>query len=163
MKTPNPKCCFLSVLNRVYRLDIHIIQSAMLVFSTGFVTCALLTFYLVSSLPPSPPPFPAWVSVLCTRIQCVMGWGVVRGHRRVGGLRQIKHLPQSNFTGQFFKITTFSIAFYQSNLSTYETIHFLITCCNCELFFRKLRLHSHWFHPEAASGKGKHRKLRFYE
>jgi hypothetical protein len=43
----------------------------------------------------------------------------------------------------------------------HETIHFLITCCNCELFCRKLRLHSDWFHPEAASGKGKHRKLNF--
>ncbi len=37
---------------------------------------------------------------------------------RVGGLRQIKHLPQSPFTYQFFLITTFDIAFYQSNIST---------------------------------------------
>jgi hypothetical protein len=29
-----------------------------------------------------------------------------------------KHLPQSPFIGQFFLITTFGIAFYQSNLST---------------------------------------------
>ncbi len=29
-----------------------------------------------------------------------------------------KHLPQSPFTGQFIWITTFGIAFYQSNLST---------------------------------------------
>ncbi len=38
-------------------------------------------------------------------------------HRRGQGLRQIKHLPQSPVTGHFF-ITTFGIAFYQSNLST---------------------------------------------
>ncbi len=35
-----------------------------------------------------------------------------------GGLRQIKHLPQSPFTSIFFQITTFGLAFYQSNLST---------------------------------------------
>jgi hypothetical protein len=29
-----------------------------------------------------------------------------------------KPLPQSPFTDQFFEITTFGIAFYQSNLST---------------------------------------------
>ncbi len=40
------------------------------------------------------------------------------GHRRGGGLRQVKHLRQSPFTGQFFYITTIGIAFYQSNLST---------------------------------------------
>jgi hypothetical protein len=37
---------------------------------------------------------------------------------RGGGLRQIKHLPLSPLTGQFFQITTFGNAFYQSNLST---------------------------------------------
>jgi hypothetical protein len=38
--------------------------------------------------------------------------------QRSGGVfRQIKHLSQSLFTGQYFKITTFGIAFYQSNLS----------------------------------------------
>jgi hypothetical protein len=42
----------------------------------------------------------------------------VWGHKRVGGLRQIKYLPQRPFTGQFFLITAFGIEFYQSNLST---------------------------------------------
>ncbi len=35
-----------------------------------------------------------------------------------GALRQIKHLLQIPFTDKFFQITTFSIAVYQSNLST---------------------------------------------
>ncbi len=35
------------------------------------------------------------------------------------GLQTDKHLPQSLFTGQCFYITTFDIAFYQSNLSTF--------------------------------------------
>jgi hypothetical protein len=33
-----------------------------------------------------------------------------------------KHLPQSPFTGQYFSITTFGIAFYQSNLSAEEML-----------------------------------------
>jgi hypothetical protein len=38
-----------------------------------------------------------------TRIQCVGGGGgLVWGHMSGGGLRQMKHLPQSPFTGQFF-------------------------------------------------------------
>ncbi len=37
--------------------------------------------------------------------------------RRGGSLRHIKHLPQSPFIGKLFKMTTFCIAFYQSNLS----------------------------------------------
>ncbi len=44
--------------------------------------------------------------------------GGVWGHSRGGGLRKIKHLPQSPFTGPFFWITTFGIGFYESNLST---------------------------------------------
>ncbi len=42
---------------------------------------------------------------------------------RGGGLRQIKHLPQSSFTGQFFQITTFGIAFYQSNHSMLVSLY----------------------------------------
>jgi hypothetical protein len=38
-------------------------------------------------------------------------------------IRQIKHLPQSPFTGQFCYITTFDIAFYLSSLSTVSTIY----------------------------------------
>jgi hypothetical protein len=36
----------------------------------------------------------------------------------VEGLRQIKYLPQSPFTGQFFLDNDNSIAFYESKLST---------------------------------------------
>ena len=50
-----------------------------------------------------------------------VGGGRVEQERRGEGLRQIKHVTQSPFTGQFFFITTFGIAFYQSNLSTYTT------------------------------------------
>ncbi len=32
------------------------------------------------------------------------------------GLRHIKHLPQTPCTGKYFQITTFALAFYQSNL-----------------------------------------------
>ncbi len=35
----------------------------------------------------------------------------------VAGSQTDKHLPQSPFTGEFLKITTLGIAFYQSNLS----------------------------------------------
>jgi hypothetical protein len=42
------------------------------------------------------------------------GMGVIG----VEGLRQIKYLPQSPFTGQFFLDNDNSIAFYQSKLST---------------------------------------------
>ncbi len=37
-----------------------------------------------------------------------------------------KHLPQSSLTGKFFKMTTFCIAFYQSNLSTIDSICLLL-------------------------------------
>jgi hypothetical protein len=33
---------------------------------------------------------------------CKVGGGEVWGHKRGGGLRQINHLLQSSFTGQFF-------------------------------------------------------------
>ncbi len=33
----------------------------------------------------------------------------------------MKHLPQSLFTGEFFQIMTFGIAFYQSNLSAHTS------------------------------------------
>jgi hypothetical protein len=46
-----------------------------------------------------------------------------------------KHLPQSPFTGHFFKMTTFFIAFYESYLSTQQTYVFVeigrsvLICC----------------------------------
>ncbi len=73
---------------------------------------APLTFSLVCS-----PPLPCVNStyIVYTYTVCKGGeYGVIGK----GGLRQIEHLPQSPFTDQFFKITTFGIAFYQSNLST---------------------------------------------
>ncbi len=73
------------------------------------------TLSLVSS------PFPLPCSnkyTVHTYTMCKGGGGLgVWGHRRVGGLRLNIYLPQSPFTGQFFFITTFGIAFYQSNLS----------------------------------------------
>ncbi len=85
--------------NGVYWLEI---KSVRLVFSTGF---APLIFSLVSSPLPSPPSLCEYVIVLYnTHIQECKGWG--RGgwvRRRGGDLRQIKHVPQSPFTGQFFK------------------------------------------------------------
>ncbi len=68
--------------------------------------------------PPPPPPSLCEysISILYTRIQCSRGgeYGVMGGQ---GASRQIKHLPQSPFTGKVFYITTFGVAFYQSNLS----------------------------------------------
>ncbi len=58
------------VFIRVYRLEI---QSVMLVFLTQL--CELLPFS-PSFWFNSPPPFPVWISILYTRIQCVIGGGV---------------------------------------------------------------------------------------
>jgi hypothetical protein len=52
------------------------------------------------------------LSIHYTRVQCVRGWGWVWG----SGPQTDKHLPQSPFTGEFFKMTTFCIAFYESYL-----------------------------------------------
>jgi len=55
--------------------------------------------------------------------------GGVWGHRRGGGLIQIKHLPQSPFTGQFFRLrqlailSTFSLIFLRNPPSTKCTKH----------------------------------------
>ncbi len=93
---------------RVYRLEI---PSVMLVL-TQLCEVLLLQPSLWFTLPP-PTPFPALISVQFTRMQCV------RGGRVWGSGRQTnKHLPQSPFTGQFFYMTTFYIAFYESYLST---------------------------------------------
>jgi hypothetical protein len=62
---------------------------------TGNHVCIFpLIFSLVSSSPPPPLPCVNKYTVLYTRIQCVSG-GEVWDHMRGGGLRQIKHLPQS--------------------------------------------------------------------
>ncbi len=93
----------LLVYSRVYRLDI---QSIMLVFSTGFVNNCPFN-RLSGKLSPLPP-------FLCEKVYTVYTYTVCKG-REYGviggeeGLRQIKHLPQSPFTGQFLKITTFGI------------------------------------------------------
>ena len=70
----------LLVFNRAYRLEI---QSVMLVFSTGFVNSAPLTFSLVSSPFPT-PPFPCVnkYTVLTYTVQYVRGvgeYGVIGG------------------------------------------------------------------------------------
>jgi hypothetical protein len=85
----------------------------------------------VVSSTPSPTPWVNKYTVLYTRIQCVSEG--VGGQRRGGGHRQIKHLPQSPFTGKFFYIRILGIAFYQSNLSTVR-IHFHL----CVIEVRKL-------------------------
>ncbi len=84
-------------------------------FQPAMQLLPLLTFSLVSS-PLPPPPLPG-VNMYTVYTYTVCKGGVW-GHRRGGGLRHIKHLPQSPFTGNFFYITTFGIAFYQSNVST---------------------------------------------
>jgi hypothetical protein len=89
--------------------------------STGFVNYYPSNLNSNELFPPPPPPLPCVkrYTVYTYTVQCVrMGeWG----HRRGGGLRQIKHMLQSPFKGQFLKITTFGIAFCQSNLSTLIT------------------------------------------
>ncbi len=61
-------------------------------FLPGLWTITPLTFSLVNS--PTPPlPLPLWISILYARIR---GGGM--GSQEGGGLRQIKHLPQSPFT-----------------------------------------------------------------
>ncbi len=100
----------LLVFSRVYRRKI---RSVMLAFSTGFLNYCpsnLFSGWLSSSPLPYVNKYTVYTYTGCK--------GGVWGHRRRGGLIQIKNLPQSSFTGQFFYITTFGIAFYQSNLST---------------------------------------------
>ncbi len=82
------------VLYRVYRLGIHVGIFDRL--------CKLLPLQpsLWLALPP-PLPCVNKYTYIYTSIQCVRGEGG-RGHRRGGSHRQIKHLPQSPFTGQFF-------------------------------------------------------------
>ncbi len=115
-KTPNPKCrlycCLIEFIDQRYS------QSCWYFRPVFFNFCPSSLLWL--SLPP--PPFHVRISILYyTCIQFLTGRGVgVIG--RDGGLRQIKHLPQSPLTGQFFQITTFGIAFYQSNLSTIVSI-----------------------------------------
>jgi hypothetical protein len=57
-----------------------------------------------------PLPLSLCISILYTRIQCVRGGGS-------SGSQTDKHLPQSLFTDEFFKMTTFCIVFYKSYLS----------------------------------------------
>ncbi len=69
-------------------------------FRPALGTIAPLTFSLVSSHPP--PPLP-WVNKYTVYAYTVCkGGGGLWGHLRGGGLRQIKQLPQSHFTGQIF-------------------------------------------------------------
>ncbi len=83
----------LLVFIRVYRLEI---QSVMLVFLTGIVNNCPLTFSLVSSPPPLLLPcVEKYIVYTCE------GGGSMGSEG--GGLRRIKHLPQSPFTGQFFR------------------------------------------------------------
>jgi len=68
-------------------------------FRPSFVNCWPSSLLCGSTLP---PPFPVWISILYTRIQCVRGgYGVM---------------------GQFYYMTTFWIAFYESYLSMVQSI-----------------------------------------
>ncbi len=79
------------VFLRVYRLEI---QSVILVFSTQF--CELLSFQPSLWFSSPPPPFPVWISILNTRIQCVGGYGVP-------GLRQINTCRKVPLQVNFFR------------------------------------------------------------
>ncbi len=128
----------LLVFNRVYRLEI---QSVMLHFRPSFANYC--SSNLLSSSPTPPlPPFPkstytvcgwegmgvlSWLESKFCRSLSLCFWPdseptKLQHHpkkkSRKGGPQTDKHLPQSPFTGKFFYITTFGIAFYQSNLST---------------------------------------------
>ncbi len=82
---------------RVYQLEI---QSVMLVFSTGFVNFCPSNLLSGQLSPPTPLPsvnkYTVYTYTLCKGGE----YGVIGGK---GGLKQIKHLPQSPFTGQFFR------------------------------------------------------------
>ncbi len=98
IKTPNPKCRLYWCL-RVYRLET---QSVMLVFSTQLS----LTFSLVSS--------PLRVNKYTVRVYTYTVRKRLKERRRP---QTDKSLYRSTFL-----ITTFDIAFYQSNLSTCRII-----------------------------------------
>jgi hypothetical protein len=106
-KTPNPKWslywCFIKLQTRETVSQVEI-------FDPALWAVASQTFSLV---PPPPPPSLCEDCILYTRIQCIRGGGVVWG----SGPQTDKHLSQSNFTGNFFLMTTFCIAFYESYVS----------------------------------------------
>ncbi len=93
-KTPNPKCRLYWYL--IEFIDWRYSQSYWYFRPALWNYCPYdLSGWL------SPPPFLNKYTVYTyTLIQCER-WGVL-GHRRGGGIRQIKHLPPSPFTGKFF-------------------------------------------------------------
>ncbi len=92
---------------------------------------APLTCSLVSS---PPPPFPVWISIVYTSIHYSVYKGEgVWGHRKEGSLRHTKHLPRNPFTCQFFYITTFGIAFFQSSLSSDKSVAWAGSMCTAIL------------------------------
>ncbi len=72
------------------------IQSVPMVYSALW-TIAPRTFSLATL------PLPVWISILYTRIQCIRG-----GNWDSGPQTEI-HLPQSSFTGQFFRWRHFAL------------------------------------------------------
>jgi hypothetical protein len=83
-------------------------QSAMLVFSTQLCEPSLWFNY-----PPYPLPY---VNKYTINTYTVCKGGVWGSRPQTD-----KHLPQSPFTGLFFEMTTFCIAFYESHLSPCKT------------------------------------------
>ncbi len=86
-----------------------------MVFSTQL--CELLPSNLLSGSTPPPHPLPfVYKYTVYTYTECKVGG--VRG----SGPQTDKHLPQSPFTGQYFLMMTFCIAFCYSYLSTIRII-----------------------------------------
>jgi hypothetical protein len=55
-------------------------------------------------------------------------YSVCKGGVWGSGPQTEKHLPQSPFTGEFFQMTTFCIAFYKSYLSTMDIKQVFVVC-----------------------------------
>ncbi len=84
-------------------------------FRPSFVNCCPSNILSGSTLPPS-PLFPVWIRTLCNTYTVCKGGG---GYEVLGGPQTDKHLPQSTFLlVNFFRWSTFCIAFYESNIPT---------------------------------------------
>ncbi len=80
----------------VYRLEKHSVMLEF--FQLSFVSCCHSTFSVVHLAPLT--PFPVWLSIQYTPIRCVK---VGMGSLEERWPQKDKHLPQSPFTGQFFR------------------------------------------------------------
>ncbi len=92
---------------RVYRLEI---QSVMLVLSTHL--CEGFAPLFGSNL--SPPPFPVWISILYSRMQCVRGEIGVLGLRQINTCRKVQ-LQVNLFRCRHFALPSMSLIFLRYN------------------------------------------------